>query len=422
MINNLLRKVSFVFIVKLCAVSVNFLMSMLVARKLGLTEAGYFFFGFSVVNLLSVIARQGYDLSIVKHLGILTKDSCDECSSALLVLLLRVFLVASFIGGIFYIFADGLAINVFNMPGVKDSLSVAILVLIPFSLLRILAHAFLGMRSGTWGAIFLNLSTPLFFLISLIFIEIELAVQAMNIYLVCSLVSFILSLIIWKLHFGIKIKNVQKGILVNINQTAKKMFPNQVLTIFYQWGNVLLIGLFLPASDISLFTAAQKTAVLMSFLLISVNAVISPEFASSYEKKDYRKIRSLFLFALKILAFSGSAALFFTLVFATEIMSVFGEGFHAGSLLLIIMALGQFINNCTGPVGVLLQMSGNEMVVLRNTMISCAIIFIGGFVFIPIYGVISAAVVLSIALSVQNLLALKYLIFDMEIFSKNIKQ
>ena len=421
MINDLLRKVSLVFIVKLCAVSVNFLMSMLVARKLGLTEAGYFFFGFSVVNLLSVIARQGYDLSIVKHLGILANDSRDECSTTLLMLLFRVFLVAALIGGIFYILTDSLAIYVFNMPGVKDSLRVAILVLVPFSLLRISAHAFLGMRSGTWGAYFLNLSTPLFFLIALIFVEIELAAQAMNIYLVCSLVSFVLSLFIWKLNFGIKFKSIQKSVLGNINQTAKKMFPNQVLTIFYQWGNVLLIGLYLPASDISLFTAAQKTAVLMSFLLISVNAVTSPEFALSYERKDYLKIRSVFIFALKILAISGVVALLITLFFATEIMSVFGEGFHAGSLLLIIMAFGQFINNCTGPVGVLLQMSGNEVVVLKNTIISCAIVFVGGFIFIPIYGVISAAVVLSIALSVQNLLALRYLIFKMEIFSKNIK-
>ena len=420
MINSLLRKVSLVFIVKLCAVSVNFLMSMLVARKLGLTEAGYFFFGFSVVNLLSVIARQGYDLSIVKHLGILTNSS-NECSSTLIMLLFRVFLVASLIGGILYIFTDVLAINVFNMPGVKDSLSVAIIVLVPFSLLRISAHGFLGMRSGTWGAVFLNLSTPLLFLITLIFVEIELAVQAMNIYLLCSLASFILSLLIWKLNFGIRIKNVQKGVLGNINQTAKKMFPNQVLTIFYQWGNVLLIGLFLPASDISLFTAAQKTAVIMSFLLISVNAVISPEFASSYEKKDYHKIRSLFSFALKILAASGLVALFITLIFATEIMSIFGEGFHTASTLLIIMAFGQFINNCTGPVGVLLQMTGSELVVLKNTVISCAIIFIGGFVFIPIYGVISAATVLAIALAVQNLLALKYLMFKTDIFSKNMK-
>jgi len=87
-------------------------------------------------------------------------------------------------------------------------------------------------------------------------------------------------------------------------------------------------------------------------------------------------------------------------------MGLFGDEFIVAGNLLVIMAIGQFINVATGSVGYLLNMSGHERDFRRVTFFSGPLTVILSFILIDQYGVLGAAIATAVGLSLQNILAL----------------
>ena len=87
-------------------------------------------------------------------------------------------------------------------------------------------------------------------------------------------------------------------------------------------------------------------------------------------------------------------------------MGFFGEGYERGSLLLLIMSLGQFVNVATGSVGYLLTMSGHEKDFRRVTLFAGPLTVILSYLLIIQYDSLGAAIATAIGLSLQNIGAL----------------
>ena len=86
---------------------------------------------------------------------------------------------------------------------------------------------------------------------------------------------------------------------------------------------------------------------------------------------------------------------------------------------LIILALGILINSAFGPEGMTLEAFGNTKLVMVNSLIA-VIINIGlGFLLVPKYGIVGAAIATAITLSINGLLGLMeiYYLYKMQPFS-----
>jgi len=83
-----------------------------------------------------------------------------------------------------------------------------------------------------------------------------------------------------------------------------------------------------------------------------------------------------------------------------KVMGIFGSDFVEGSKLLLILAIGQFINVITGSVAYLLIMSGHERQYQASTTLAGVLILVLGLFLIPTYGAMGAA--LSTATSVAT--------------------
>ena len=95
------------------------------------------------------------------------------------------------------------------------------------------------------------------------------------------------------------------------------------------------------------------------------------------------------------------------MIFLPElIMELFGDEFKVAGNLLVIMAIGQFINVATGSVGYLLNMSGHEKDFRRVTFFAGPLTVILCFILINQYGVLGAAIATATGLSLQNMMAL----------------
>ena len=84
-------------------------------------------------------------------------------------------------------------------------------------------------------------------------------------------------------------------------------------------------------------------------------------------------------------------------------MSIFGMDFSTAGNILAILAVGQFVNAFTGPVGLILMMGGREKDMRTLSLISVIVVVLMALLLIPNYGVKGAAIATSAGFISMNL-------------------
>jgi O-antigen/teichoic acid export membrane protein len=163
-----------------------------------------------------------------------------------------------------------------------------------------------------------------------------------------------------------------------------------------QWSIVYVpaffIGYWNKAGDVALFSAAQRTAALLSFLLVTVNAVLAPRFSEIHARGDQAGLENMSRDATSVVASIGLALMVGVVLFSGDIMAIFGPSFGDGGAVLVLLAAGQAVVAATGPVGILLAMC-NEQHALRNSLLAFAPVYFAGLWFATAeYGIYGAAV------------------------------
>lgn len=90
-------------------------------------------------------------------------------------------------------------------------------------------------------------------------------------------------------------------------------------------------------------------------------------------------------------------------LFSDEIMSTLGEEYFGGGWVLIILASGQFVNALSGSVGYLLNVTDHEADYLKATVISGVFSILFAFALVPAWGLLGAAISVSVSISFQAL-------------------
>jgi len=172
------------------------------------------------------------------------------------------------------------------------------------------------------------------------------------------------------------------------------------------WSPLLILGFFASSDDVGVYGAATRIAMLVTFLLIAVNTVISPKFAELYAKGDIATLaRVARRFALLITL--ATSPLFVLLIVAGDIvMSVFGPGFERGGPALAILAAGQAVNALTGSAGALLMMTGHERDIRNASIVAGVLVLALSLALIPLYGLIGAAISTAISIAAMNLISI----------------
>src|SRR4028119_652241 len=90
--------------------------------------------------------------------------------------------------------------------------------------------------------------------------------------------------------------------------------------------------------------------------------------------------------------FTGAFALFLVIVvFAPQVMAVFGAGFEEGVVALVIVAVAQLYSSSVGPAPRMLAMTGNQNYAMIATTVAAATGVIASLVLVPRYGLPGAA-------------------------------
>ena len=141
-----------------------------------------------------------------------------------------------------------------------------------------------------------------------------------------------------------------------------------------------------------------------------VNLVIGPHITQVYRSGNKARLQALSRNSARVaLLVALPVALPLIFLGGPILGMVFGQDYRdLATWPLAILVTGQLVNVMFGSVGILLTMSGYERDALLGHALALFVNFILALVFVPIYGVIGAAVAASIGLIVWNVvLALK---------------
>jgi len=166
--------------------------------------------------------------------------------------------------------------------------------------------------------------------------------------------------------------------------------------------DVIMIGFWLGPEHVGIYNAAAKTAVLVSFVLVAVNAVLAPMITSLYTQGRRLELqRMLYISAHGIfwpsLVIGGGLV-----IFGKSVLRLFGPEFVDAYSAMAILVLGQLVNAGAGSVGYLMNLTGHENQSARVYGWSALVNVVLNAVGISLFGVTGAAIATASTMALWN--------------------
>lgn len=380
--------------------------SIFLTRKYGPDVSGLFFLTFSVFSLTAVFARVGLDNSLLRFIG--SSSSAGEWSSVNDVMnksLLLVFCTSALFTILSYFFSDFLALDVFNDERLSEYFEVMSPFISLLAISTILAMGLQGRHRTLLSVLILNVSTNVLMVLSIFFGDVPPS-ELPAFFTIASALTTLLAFMFW--FYKLPKTN---GSAISWHVLFSSCLPLWLVMFvgqLIQWSGSIFLGIWSTPSEVALFTAAQRTAMLMIFVLTAINTVVAPKFAHLHKSQNHEQLASVAYYSARLLSVVSLPILIIMFVFPKEILALFGEEFDNAAIYLQILAVGQFVNAITGSVGYLLSMSGNEKDLRNSSIVSGLIVITLSLILVPLYGGLGAAISVAIAIAMQNLLAVHW--------------
>lgn len=275
---------------------------------------------------------------------------------------------------------------------------------LPFYALNVfISGCFQAVKKTSWSIFSLSLGFPVVSFVAIFIFDISRPVEFGICFLAASVLPFFISLYVWIRLVG-NLDGVNEFRLHDVSMPYS-MWVISVMTVMVAWGGQFVSGYWLSSSDMSYLAVSQRTANLISFILIAVNLVMAPKYASIYAKGNMVALKEASNFSVKIMMAVSMPVLVFVLVFSENVMAIFGSEYSSANGLLVIFVVGQVVNVCSGSVGFLLMMCGFERDMRNIVLLSGLLSITLPALVVPVWGVEGAAWSIALCVAIQNLSA-----------------
>lgn len=363
---NLLVKSGFILLVRAFGAGLTFIMIVLFARFLGTEDYGLFSLGLTLLGIVAVIARFGLDTVVLKQVSVNIEKNSPLAKGYLSSCILFVLIWGGLVSILVYMGSEFIGDNIFDKPRLEGVLKLFSFGVVPFSLIIILSETFKALRRPLFSSSIQSISIPA---ISIVMSIILYKTNLMTLdRLILGYISGVLISLIIALIFIRRVFPIIDGVKVRGKELIIQGWPMLLISssgLIMSWTDIVVLGVFFDSKIVGIYSAAAKTVMMTSLVLIAINSITAPMYAKSFSENKLDEIENLAqssTFILIIMAFLSSLFIYF---FSEWIMSIFGESFISGATFLCILAIGQLVNVACGSVGYLLTMTGNEKK-LRN--------------------------------------------------------
>ncbi len=185
----------------------------------------------------------------------------------------------------------------------------------------------------------------------------------------------------------------------------KSLVPIWASTVLYAamiFGDVLIVGALLGAKASAFYFAVTRTASLLGLMLVASNMLGAPMISRHLHGGEPAQLQRFLRRNALLMGLPTLLGLLAIILFGKLILSLFGAGFEAAYLPLVILAAGQTIHTLAGPMSYMFHMSGHEALYLKITAGVYGIILLADLALIPTMGLTGAALAMLFGYLVWN--------------------
>ena len=168
-------------------------------------------------------------------------------------------------------------------------------------------------------------------------------------------------------------------------------FGVQLLTFLLSQSDKVLLGVYLNPREVGIYSIAATLVAFVPLALQSVNQIFSPTIAELHAQGNLELLARLFRSLIKWTLGLTIPLAAVMILFARQIMGMFGPEFAPGWSVLVAGTFGQLVNCGVGSVGFLLLMSGHERRVLKIQTVMAVVVVGLNLLLIPWMGLLGAA-------------------------------
>lgn len=382
------------------------------AKRFGAGGLGLFVLAYTGTVVASTISRWGIDQIMLRNLAGHYAHAEYVAFRALLIRSLGLFLIVSImISTAMWLLSPVMASHLFAKPELNTLLQILALSIVPFSFLQLLGEGLRAIGQTVLSSLTQGTLVPLFSLICIVFVPEGQTVNIVAVsYTVACLAAAASALLSSSPLWSLPQSPGEKAETLSLWQLLTTATPVAWITIFSVWlgfSETLLLGLFRPADEVGLYSAALRIIVVVNFLLVAFNTVLAPRFAVLFRQGETHKLGALAKHATLTMLVLSCPFFLMVFLFPDFLLGWFGGEFVAASTTLFILAMGQLVNLGTGPVGAILLMTGHERYLQRHMIITVVTNFVLACALVPSFGIIGAACSAAAGMVMLNFLSLR---------------
>ena len=168
------------------------------------------------------------------------------------------------------------------------------------------------------------------------------------------------------------------------------------------WADILMVGWLRPSADVALYQIASRVALLAALALPPINAVMAPRAADLFRRHKKDEAASIYQVSSAWTLRLTLPAAVAILVMPTPILSIFGSEYRVAVAAMLIIIPGQLFDALTGATATLLNMAGENMSTLIGNMSTLTLNIALNAILIPQMGIEGAALAWTASLIIVN--------------------
>lgn len=347
----------------------NYLVTILIARNMGLEGFGLFSIALAISSLLAAVTPLGLPLEMQRFLPMFVKGGEWGSFKGMIQCAFRVTLTASSLAVLLGVVALLLA----NLPPKDTALLAISLLLIPINAVDKVVCSCLEAQKKFQALFSFNMFlSPLFYLLAILGLS-HVVPLFTNTHLMITVVSIHLIIMLVKLTYFLRKLPPEWKDATPVHKTKewiKGALPMLWLTIsilIVYYCDVLIVSLVAGKGMAGIYSAALSTTALLAIFQQGTNTVTSPEIAPLFMKGKMAQLQRLMTLVAKLSFWPALVAFVLVSIYAHDIMHFFGQDFHGQTTYWIIMLLMvvNLVKAASGEPGYLLLLSGKGQIVTR---------------------------------------------------------
>ena len=153
--------------------------------------------------------------------------------------------------------------------------------------------------------------------------------------------------------------------------------------------DIVIVGAILGPRDAGIYAAASKTATLVGFVVVAVNAAAAPQFASLWSLGQVEELQRLVSKLASIIFWPSLAIAVGIAALSGPLLALFGPEFHEARPALLVLLVSQLVSAAAGSVGYLLTLTGyhrEATIALGISALACALLAVAGVLTLGLVG------------------------------------